>query len=115
MCVCVQACLCVFECACVGACFGRVAAVPAEGLGGDTHADPWVFQSLLGSDPLGGVDGQHLVDQVLGFRSDRVPLRGGELQESRAERGAGDQKKHTHIHSHTHTHTGTLNKTLAKL
>ena len=45
-----------------------------------TYADPWVLEGLLRCDPLGRVDGQHLVDQVLGFRSHRVPLGRRELQ-----------------------------------
>lgn len=49
------------------------------GWGGDTYADPWVLEGLLSSDPLGWVDGQHLVDQVFGLGGDCVPLRGGEL------------------------------------
>ena len=50
------------------------------GFGGGTYADPWVFEGLLRGDPLGWVDGQHLVDQVLGFGGHRVPLRRRELQ-----------------------------------
>ena len=50
------------------------------GFGGGTYADPWVFEGLLRGDPLGWVDGQHLVDQVLGFGGHRVPLRRWELQ-----------------------------------
>lgn len=46
-----------------------------------THTDPRVFQSLLGRDSFGWVDGQHLVDQVFGLRSHRVPLWGGKLQD----------------------------------
>lgn len=45
-----------------------------------TYADPWVLQGLMGRDTLGGVDGQHLVDEVFGFRSYGVPLRGWELR-----------------------------------
>lgn len=45
-----------------------------------TYADPWVLQSLLGSDSLGGVDSQHLVDQIFSLRSHRVPLWGGKLK-----------------------------------
>lgn len=45
-----------------------------------TYADPWVLQGLMGRDALGRVDGQHLVDEVFGFRSNGVPLRGWELQ-----------------------------------
>lgn len=46
---------------------------------GDTHADPWVFQSLLRRDSLGWIDGQHLIDEVFGFRGNRVPFWGGKL------------------------------------
>ena len=51
------------------------------GKGTGTYADPWVFEGLLRGDPLGWVDGQHLVDQVLGLRGHRVPLGGWKLQE----------------------------------
>lgn len=46
----------------------------------DTYADPWVFEGLLSSDPLGWVDGQHLVDQVFGLWGDCIPLWGRELK-----------------------------------
>lgn len=45
-----------------------------------TYADPWVLQSLLGSDSLGRVDCQHLVDQIFSLRSHSVPLWGGKLK-----------------------------------
>lgn len=45
-----------------------------------TYADPWMLQGLMGRDALGRVDGQHLVDEVFGFRSNGVPLRRWELQ-----------------------------------
>lgn len=48
---------------------------------GYTYADPWVLQGLLSRDPLGWVDGQHLVDQVFGLWGDGVPLRGRELEQ----------------------------------
>lgn len=58
--------------------------------GGHTYADPRVLEGLVGGDALGRVDGQHLVDEVLGFGGDRVPLRGGELRgHSRTGRGGG--------------------------
>ena len=44
-----------------------------------THADPGVLERLGGGDALGGVDGQHLVDEVFGFRSHCVPLWGWKL------------------------------------
>lgn len=44
-----------------------------------TYADPWVLQGLVGRDALGRVDCQHLVDEVFGFGSDGIPLRGWEL------------------------------------
>ena len=40
----------------------------------DTYTDPWMLESLVSCDTLCRVYGQHLVDQVLGFRSHRVPL-----------------------------------------
>ena len=46
----------------------------------NTYADPWVFEGLFGSDSLGWVYGQHLVDQVLCLWSHCVPLWGGELK-----------------------------------
>lgn len=46
---------------------------------GSTYADPWVFEGLMGRDAFGGVDGQHLVNEVFGFGSDGVPFRGREL------------------------------------
>lgn len=48
----------------------------------NTHADPRVFQSLLSRDSLGWIDSQHLIDEVFGFRGDRVPLWRGELEET---------------------------------
>lgn len=45
-----------------------------------TYADPWVLQSLLGSDSFGWVDSQHLVDEIFSLRSHRVPLWGGKLK-----------------------------------
>lgn len=48
----------------------------------NTHADPRVFQSLLRRDSLGWIDGQHLIDEVFGFRGDRVPLWRGELEDT---------------------------------
>jgi len=44
-----------------------------------TYADPGVFEGLVGSDSLGWVNGQHLVDQVFCLWSHCVPLRGWEL------------------------------------
>ena len=56
-----------------------------------THRYPGVLQSLCCRDALGRVYGQHLVDEIFRFRSDRVPLRGGELpkQRDRGERLQG--------------------------
>ena len=45
-----------------------------------TYADPWVLERLVGLDPLGGVDGEHLVDQVARLGRHRVPLGGGVLE-----------------------------------
>lgn len=47
------------------------------------HRYPGVLQSLGSRDALGGVYGQHLVDEIFCFRSDRVPFRGGELPKQR--------------------------------
>ncbi len=47
---------------------------------GDTYADPWVLEGLLSGDPLGWVDGQHLVNQVFGLWGDCVPLWGRKLK-----------------------------------
>lgn len=48
-----------------------------------TYADPGVFECICGSDSLGWINGQHLVDQVFGLWSHRVPLWGWELLEER--------------------------------
>lgn len=45
----------------------------------DTYADPGVFKSICSSHSLSWIDGQHLVDQVFGLWSHRVPLRRREL------------------------------------
>lgn len=45
-----------------------------------TYADPRVFEGLFGSNSLGWVNGQHLVDQVLRLWSHCVPLWGRELR-----------------------------------
>lgn len=50
----------------------------------DTHTDPRVLQSLLGSDSLSRVNSQHLVDEIFGLWSHRVPLWGGKLNPTRA-------------------------------
>lgn len=52
----------------------RAATPNLQGLGKDTYTDPWVLESLVGRDALCRVYGQHLVDQVLSFRSDCVPF-----------------------------------------
>ena len=41
----------------------------------DTYTYPGVFEGVGGGHPLDRVDGQHLVDQVLGLWGHRVPLR----------------------------------------
>lgn len=51
-----------------------------------TYADPRVLQGLVGRDALGRIDSQHLVDEVFGFRSNGVPLRGWELQKEALHR-----------------------------
>lgn len=50
-----------------------------------TYADPRMFESLVGRDPFGGVDRQHLIDQVLGLGGHSVPLWGGKLEEEEEE------------------------------
>lgn len=52
-----------------------------------TYADPRVFEGLFGSDSLGWVNGQHLVDQVLCLWSHCVPLWGRELRNMEKEVG----------------------------
>lgn len=52
----------------------------------ETYADPGVFEGVCGSDSLGWINGQHLVDQVFGLWSHCVPLRGRELFEERCHR-----------------------------
>ena len=42
----------------------------------NTYTDPGVLERLIGTDPLWGIDCQHLVDEIFGLRSDSVPLRG---------------------------------------
>lgn len=39
-----------------------------------------MLEGLLSGDPLGWVDGQHLVDEVFGLRGDSVPLRRRKLE-----------------------------------
>ena len=46
---------------------------PADA-GYNTYTDPGVLEGVGGGDSLGGVDGQHAVDQVFGFWGDRVPF-----------------------------------------
>lgn len=38
------------------------------------HRDPGVLEGLGGRDTFGRVDGQHLIDEILGFWGDGVPL-----------------------------------------
>lgn len=45
----------------------------------ETHRDPWVLEGLGCCDPFGWIDGQHLVNEIFGFRSHRVPLGRGKL------------------------------------
>merc|ERR1719422_1876425 len=47
--------------------------------------DPGMLERLLCPDPLGGVHCQHLVDEVLGLRRDRVPLGRGEVVRSSSD------------------------------
>lgn len=62
---------------------GGARASPPGGVGvRATYADPRVLQCLVCRDALGGVDGEHLVDEVLGFRCHGVPLGGWELKRS---------------------------------
>lgn len=67
----------------------------------NTYADPWVFEGLFGSDSLGWVDGQHLVNQVLCLGSHRVPLWGGELRKGNKRDCWKESKESTEtIHVH---------------
>lgn len=50
-----------------------------------TYADPGVFERFVRLDPLLWVDGQHLVDQILGLRCHGVPLRRRVLREKEKE------------------------------
>ena len=61
--------------------------------GGGTHADPGVFEGLLSRDALGRVNGQHLVDQVLGLGSHRVPLWGRKLRRETGSARALSQRR----------------------
>lgn len=38
------------------------------------HRDPGVLEGLSGRDAFGWVDGQHLIDQILGFWGNGVPF-----------------------------------------
>lgn len=44
------------------------------------HRDPGVLEGLGGRDAFGRVDGQHLIDQILGFRGNGVPFWRWELE-----------------------------------
>lgn len=57
----------------------NVATQPARGRVRDTYADPGVFERVGGRHSLGGVNGQHLIDQVFGLGGHRVPLWRGKL------------------------------------
>lgn len=52
-----------------------------------------MFEGLFSSDPLGWVNGQHLIDQVLCLRSHCVPLGGRELGEMKEQVGNEDGNK----------------------
>ena len=58
-------------CVCVP---GRQLLLKAVNRVSQTYADPGVFQGFGGSDAFARVDGQHLVDQILGLGSHCVPL-----------------------------------------
>lgn len=49
-----------------------------------TYADPGVLDGLVGSDPLGRVNCQHLIDQILGLGGHCVPLWRRKLKEDPA-------------------------------
>lgn len=55
--------------------YKRVSEASQKLLAQITYANPWVLEGLLCCDPLGRVDGQHLVDEVLGLGGNRIPLR----------------------------------------
>lgn len=48
-----------------------------------TYADPWVLKSFLCGDSLGRVYGEHLIDEVFGFRSNCVPFGRWKLPEEK--------------------------------
>ncbi len=73
-----------------------------------THRDPGVFQSLSCCDPFGRIDGQHLIDEIFGFRSHCVPFRRRKLR-------GGVVKKNNSFNRAlptTHTLTGDWNALL---
>lgn len=65
----------------------------------ETHRDPGVFERLGRCDPFGRIDGQHLINEIFGFRSHRVPLRRGKLgdeerrQDEEETRRQGEEKE----------------------
>lgn len=62
----------------------RARETQSQQLMSDSHRDPGVFERLGRRDPFGWIDGQHLVDEVFGFGSHRVPL-------GRRKLGRGDE------------------------
>lgn len=48
-------------------------------VGGDTYADPGVFERICGRHSLGWINGQHFIDKVFSLWSHRVPLGRREL------------------------------------
>lgn len=61
----------------------------------ESHRDPGVFERLSCCDPFGWIDGQHLINEIFGFRSHCVPLRRGKL------RGGGEEVNCTYAHKIT--------------
>lgn len=56
-----------------------------------SHRDPGMFERLGSCDAFGRVDGQHLIDEIFGFRSHRVPLRGRKLGSKDTGRGGKER------------------------
>ena len=51
-----------------------------------SHWDPRMFEGLCSCDALCRINGQHLINEIFGFRSHRVPLRRRELGHNESNR-----------------------------